>query len=295
MTTSTPLRQRLIEDLQLHGFAAKTQDAYVRAVKQLAEYYHKSPDVISEEELRQYLLYLTNEKHVSASTFTIALCGLKFFYEQTLQRTWTTLDLARPAREQKLPVVLSRAEVHQILSCLYRLPYRVCLTTIYSCGLRLREGVHLQVGDIDSARQMVHVRQGKGGQDRYVPLPEGTLGLLRQYWSTHRHPRWLFPAPTRAGVPVVAAPRPMDESGVQRAFRAAWQASGIAKAASVHTLRHSYATHLLEAGVDLRVIQAYLGHRSPQTTALYTHLTQPTEQRAIEAINRVMAELPWSS
>jgi integrase/recombinase XerD len=295
MTTSTPLRQRLIEDLQLHGFAAKTQDAYVRAVKQLAEYYHKSPDVISEEELRQYLLYLTNEKHVSASTFTIALCGLKFFYEQTLQRTWTTLDLARPAREQKLPVVLSRAEVHQILSCLYRLPYCVCLTTIYSCGLRLREGVHLQVGDIDSARQMVHVRQGKGGQDRYVPLPEGTLGLLRQYWSTHRHPRWLFPAPTRAGVPVVAAPGPMDESGVQRAFRAAWQASGIAKAASVHTLRHSYATHLLEAGVDLRVIQAYLGHRSPQTTALYTHLTQPTEQRAIEAINRVMAELPWSS
>jgi integrase/recombinase XerD len=295
MTTSTPLRQRLIEDLQLHGFAAKTQDAYVRAVKQLAEYYHKSPEVISEEELRQYLLYLTNEKHVSASTFTIALCGLKFFYEQTLQRTWTTLDLARPAREQKLPVVLSRAEVHQILSCLYRLPYCVCLTTIYSCGLRLREGVHLQVGDIDSARQMVHVRQGKGGQDRYVPLPEGTLGLLRQYWSTHRHPRWLFPAPTRAGVPVVAAPGSMDESGVQRAFRAAWQASGIAKAASVHTLRHSYATHLLEAGVDLRVIQAYLGHRSPQTTALYTHLTQPTEQRAIEAINRVMAELPWSS
>jgi len=158
------------------------------------------------------LLYRTNEKHVSASTFTIALCGLKFFYEQTLQRTWTTLDLARPAREQKLPVVLSRAEVHQILSRLHRLRYRVCLTTIYSCGLRLREGVHLQVGDIDSARQRVHVRQGKGGQDRYVPLPEGTLGLLRQYWSTHRHPRWLFPAPTRAGVPVVAATQPIDES-----------------------------------------------------------------------------------
>jgi site-specific recombinase XerD len=159
--------------------------------------------------------------------------------------------------------------------------------------LRLREGVHLQVGDIDSARQMVHVRQGKGGQDRYVPLPEGTLGLLRQYWSRHRHPVWLFPAAARAGVSGAAATQPMDESGVQRAFRAAWQASGISKAASVHTLRHSYATHLLEAGVDLRVIQAYLGHRSPQTTALYTHLTQPTEQRAIEAINRVMAELPW--
>jgi integrase/recombinase XerD len=159
--------------------------------------------------------------------------------------------------------------------------------------LRLREGVYLQVGDIDSARQMVHVRQGKGGQDRYVPLPAGTRGLLRQYWSWHRHPVWLFPAAARAGVSLATATQPMDESGVQRAFRAALHASGIAKAASVHTLRHSYATHLLEAGVDLRVIQAYLGHRSPQTTALYTHLTQPTEQRAIEAINRVMAELPW--
>ncbi len=159
--------------------------------------------------------------------------------------------------------------------------------------MRLRAGVHLQVGDIDSARQLVHVRQGKGGQDRYVPLPDGPLNLLRQYWSTPRHRVWLFPAPTRAGVPLAAATQPMDESGVQRAFRAAWQASGISKAASVHTLRHSYATHLLEAGVDLRVIQAYLGHHSLQTTALSTHLTQPTEQRALEAINRVMAELPW--
>lgn len=293
MTTSTSLRQRMLEDMQLHGFAAKTQDAYVRAVRQLAAYYHQSPDLITEEELRQYLLYLQNEKHVAASTFTIALCGLKFFYERTLQRSWHTFDLARPAPEKKLPVVLSIAEVHEILSRLHRVRYRVCLTTIYACGLRLREGVHLQVGDIDSARQLVHVRHGKGGRDRYVPLPDGTLQLLRQYWSTHRHPVWIFPAPTQAGVAPIAATQPMDESGVQRAFRAAVQASGIPKAASVHTLRHSYATHLLEAGVDLRVIQAYLGHRSPQTTALYTHLTQPTEQRAIDAINRVMADLPW--
>jgi integrase/recombinase XerD len=293
MTTSTPLRQRMLDDMQLHGFAAKTQDAYMRAVKQLAEYYRQSPDLISEEELRQYLLHLQNEKHVSASTFTIALCGLKFFYERTLHRTWSTLELARPAPEKKLPVVLSIAEVQEILSRLHRPRYRVCLTTIYACGLRLREGVSLQVGDIDSARQLLHIRQGKGGQDRYVPLPDGALQLLQQYWHLHRHPVWLFPAPTRAGVPCLAATEPMEESGVQRAFRAAWQASGISKAASVHTLRHSYATHLLEAGVDLRVIQAYLGHRSPQTTALYTHLTQPTEQRAIDAINRVMAGLPW--
>lgn len=293
MTTSTSLRQRMLEDMQLHGYAAKTQDAYVRAVKQLAAYYHKSPDVISEDELRQYLLYLHNEKCVSASTFTIALCGLKFFYEQTLQRTWHTFDLARPVPEKKLPVVLSINEVHEILSRLHRQRYRVCLTTIYACGLRLREGVSLQVGDIDSGRQLLHIRHGKGGRDRYVPLPEGALQLLRQYWHLHRHPVWLFPAPTRAGVPLSAATESMDESGVQRAFHAAVQASGIAKAASVHTLRHSYATHLLEAGVDLRVIQAYLGHRSPQTTALYTHLTRPTEQRALEAINRVMADVPW--
>lgn len=278
----TPLRQRMIQDMQLHGLAAKTQDAYLRAVKQLAEHYHKSPDLITEDELRQYFLYLKTEKHASPSTFTIALCGLKFFYQHTLQRTWATLDLARPAREKKLPVVLSIAEVRLILGCLRRPHDRVCLTTIYSCGLRLQEGVHLQVADIDSERMMLHVRHGKGGKDRYVPLPDSTLALLRHYWSTHRHPLWLFPAPTRAA-------QPMDVSGVQRAFRAALQESGVHKAASVHTLRHSYATHLLEAGVNLRLIQAYLGHSSFQTTTLYTHLTRETEAPATEAINRVMA------
>jgi len=287
----TPLRQRLIEDMQLHGLAAKTQDAYVRAVKQLAEHYHKSPDLITEDELRQYFLYLKTEKHASSSTFSIALCGLKFFYEHTLRREWATLDLARPAREKKLPVVLSIAEVRLILGCLRRPHYRVCLTTIYSCGLRLQEGVQLQVADIDSERKMLHVRHGKGGKDRYVPLPDSTLVLLRHYWSTHRHPLWLFPAPTRAGVPLSSATQPMDVSGVQRAFRAALQESGVHKAASVHTLRHSYATHLLEAGVSLRLIQAYLGHSSFQTTTLYTHLTRETEAPAAEAINRVMA--PW--
>jgi site-specific recombinase XerD len=165
------------------------------------------------------------------------------------------------------------------------------LTTIYSCGLRLLEGVHLQVTDIDSERRMLHIRQGKGDKDRYVPLPEGTLKLLRQYWSTHRHPVWLFPAPTRAGVPMSSATQPMDESGVQRAFKAALQESGVQKAASVHTLRHSYATHLLEAGVNLRLIQVYLGHSSLQTTTRYTHLTREVEAIATDAINRVMQPL----
>ena len=167
----------------------------------------------------------------------------------------------------------------------------MCLTTIYSCGLRLREGVSLQVTDIDGERKMLHVRQGKGNKDRYVPLPDNTLIVLRHYWSTHRHPVWLFPAPTRAGVPPSSATRPMDESGVQRAFKAALQESGVQKDASVHTLRHSYATHLLEAGVNLRLIQAYLGHSSPKTTALYTHLTREANALATDAINRVMAPL----
>ena len=289
----TPLRQRMVEDMQLRGLSKKTQESYVRAVRQLAEHYGKPPDRISEEELRQYFLYLRNDKHASSSAFTIALCGIKFFYQQTLRREWTTFDLVRPAREKKLPVVLSTDEVRRVLGRLRRPRYRVCLTTIYCCGLRLQEGVHLQVRDIDGDRMVVHVRHGKGAKDRYVPLPEWTLKMLRQHWSTHRHPVWLFPAPIRAAAPPSAAIGPMSVSGVQRAFKAALQESGIQKPATVHTLRHSYATHLLEAGVNLRLIQAYLGHSSPKTTAIYTHLTRKTEDLAAEAINRVMGDLRW--
>lgn len=289
----TPLRQRMIEDMQLRGLSEKTQESYVRAVRQLAEYYAKPPDQISEEELRQYLLQLHNVRHVSASSFTIALCGIKFCFEHTLGREWAILELARPPREKKLPVVFSVAEVRQVLGCLRQERYRVCLATIYACGLRLQEGVRLQVGDIDRDRLMVHVRQGKGGQDRYVPLPVATAQLLQQWWNRHRHSVWLFPAPTAIGVPPATANTPMCVSSVQRAFQAALAESGVPKKASVHTLRHSYATHLLEAGVNLRIIQVYLGHRSPQTTAIYTHLTHKAEDLAVAAINQVMRDLPW--
>jgi integrase/recombinase XerD len=283
-----PLRQRMLDDMQLRGLAPKTQEAYATAVRQLADYYGKSPDQISEEELRNYFLYLKNEKQVSRSTCTQALCGIKFFYEQTLGREWRAFALIRPGKEKKLPVVLAVGEVRQILNCLEKLAYRACLGVIYGCGLRLQEGLKLQTSDVDSQRMCLHIRHGKGGKDRYVPLPESVLPLLRAYWLTHRHPILLFPGRSTAKT----AAKSMDASGVQRAFKAALQTSGVQKAATVHTLRHSWATHLLEAGVNLRLIQLWLGHNSLQTTAIYTHLTRPAEETAMVAINQLMADLP---
>ena len=287
----TELRKRMIECLQLRGLSERTQESYVRAVRQLAEHYHKSPDLITEEELRQYFLYIKNVKHYSRSTATIALCGIKFFFERTLEKDWTTFSLVRPAPEKKLPVILSREEVRQILECIKLPRYRVCLATIYSCGLRLQEGTQLRVTDIDSARMMIHVRHGKGAKDRYVPLPERTLTLLRQYWTTHRNPLLLFPSPGHGEVPLATSTEALHRSSVQDAFRAALKASGHHKRASVHTLRHSWATHLLEAGVNLRLIQEWLGHSSPATTSLYTHLTVKAEQLGAAAINQLMSDL----
>jgi integrase/recombinase XerD len=287
----TELRKRMIECLQLRGLSERTQDMYVRAVRQLAEHYRKSPDVITEEELRQYFLYIKNIKHYSRSASTIALCGIKFFFEHTLNRDWTTLSFVRAPREQKLPVILSLEEVRRLLGCV-RLPrYRVCLSTIYACGLRLQEGTHLHVRDIDSSRMLIHVRHGKGGKDRYVPLPDRTLALLRQYWVTHRNPVLIFPAPGRGGISQSTTTNPMPRSSVQGAFREALTDSGIHKHASVHTLRHSWATHLLEAGLNLRLIQVYLGHNSPTTTSVYTHLTARAEHLGAETINRLMGDL----
>jgi integrase len=281
----TTLRQKMIEDMQLHGFAERTQKSYMQVVRQLAEYYGKPPDQINEEELRQYFLYLKNVKKVSRSTITLALCGIKFFYERTLQRQWAVLALIRPRREKKLPLVLSLDEVRQILARVRHWRYRVCLSTIFACGLRLQEGLHLQISHIDGGRQMLHVCHGKGGKERYVPLPQPILEMLRQYWATHRDPVWIFPSMHQT------VKGPMDASGLQRAFHAALLDSGIHKPATVHTLRHSYATYLLEAGLNLRLIQAYLGHASPNTTAIYTHLTQPSEDLAIQAVNRIVAGL----
>jgi integrase/recombinase XerD len=288
----TELRQRMIEDMQLRGFAARTQAAYLSAVCQLVRHYHKAPDRISEEELRHYFLYLVNVKKLAPASITIALCGVKFLFQQTLKREWPTLDLVRPRREKKLPVVLSRAEVRRILQEVRVPTYRACLTTMYACGLRLTEGRCLQVCDVDSDRMLLHIH-GKAGKDRYVPLPVEILQTLRQLWKTHRSPRWVFPRPRHGHI----RHRPGEEGepagveAVQACFRRALHRTGIVKKAHVHTLRHSYATHLLEDGLNLRIIQELLGHRSPATTAIYTHLTAEIRGEAVLAINELMRDL----
>jgi site-specific recombinase XerD len=200
----------MLEDMQLWGLSARTQGCYIAAVRQLAEHYHRSPDQLTEEDLRQYFLYLAAEKRVARTTATIALCGIRFFFTHTLQRDWTTLRFVRPTPEHKLPVVLSRDKVRRVLEAI-RIPvYRACLTTIYGCGLRLLEGARLQAERVDSARMVLHIH-GKGKQGGYVPLPIPLLAMLRAYWRTHRSPTWLFPALTRHGLArpdlVRAAPR----------------------------------------------------------------------------------------
>ena len=287
----TPLRQKMIEDMQLRGLADRTQESYLLAVRQLARHYKKSPDQINEEELREYFLFLKNDRHASRSTCTINLCGIKFFFQHTLGREWKFFELVRPPKEKKLPVVLSRDEVRRILGCVHLQHYRVCLTMIYTCGLRLREGARLQVKDIDSDRRLIHVRCGKGGKDRYVPLPEEALKMLRQHWLTHHNPVWLFPARRFPSQALERSSQPMEGTGLERAFRAALLESGVSKQATVHSLRHSYATHLLEAGINLRIIQSYLGHASPTTTAIYTHLTSVSEMQTSATINELVAGL----
>lgn len=281
----------MTEDLQLKGYSERTQQMYVRAVRQLAEHYNKSPDKITEEDLRDYFLYGKNIKKWSRTTSTIALCGIKFFYENTMKRDWTTLTFVRAKREKKLPVILSKEEVRTILRNVKLLRYRVCLTTIYSCGLRLQEGTHLQVKDIDSARGLIHVHCGKGAKDRYVPLPNRTLQLLRQHWKSHHNPVLLFPATGRGGNLMPTNTNPMPKASVQIAFKDALKLSAIHKRASVHTLRHSYATHLLEEGINLRLIQIWLGHNTPTTTSVYTHLTVKAKAIASQSINELMKDL----
>lgn len=277
------IRQRMIEDMQLHGYSAKTQEAYVGAVRGLAKYYKRSPENITQEEVRAYFLWLVKERGVARSTLTIHLSGIKFFFEKTLKREWVVFNLVRPQKRKKLPVVLSSEETRHLLS-LVRMPKsRMALTVIYACGLRLNEGLHLKVQDIDYQRMLIWIRNGKGGKDRYVPLPERLLTLLRAYWKLHKPSSYLFFGKEKNTA--------ISDNSLQHTFKAALRESDIRKAASIHTLRHSFATHLLERGVDLRVIQELLGHKSPQTTAIYTHLTDKSFHTLTATLNSLLADL----
>jgi len=279
----------MIEEMQLQGYAESTIEGYVHAVAQLARHYRRSPDKLDEDEVRRYLLHLTLEKKIARGSFSVVLGGLRFFYHKALSRDWKSLYVAKPRSEKRLPVVLSRGEVWRILDEVRIDVYRVCLTTIYACGLRLMEGACLQIPDVDSARGVLHVR-GKRRKEREVPLPNDSLQMLRDHWRTHRSPTWLFPAATRHGTQYSVAHDcgPITRDSLQSAFRHAVKRTGLNKRAHVHTLRHSYATHLLEDGVNLRLIQEYLGHSSPRTTAIYTHLTREIRDAARDPINRLM-------
>jgi integrase/recombinase XerD len=288
----TALRQRMREDMQLRGLAARTQESYLAAVRQLAIHYGRSPDQLSEDDLRQYFLYLRNKKQVAPNTAHVALNAIRFLYVQTLQRPWPLGDLMRLPKARHLPVVLTPDEVASVLAQIRRPAYRVCLSIIYACGLRLLEGVQLQVPQIDSARMLLRIQGGKGNKDRYVPLPPRALMRLRDHWRTHRNPVWLFPSPGPAHDQQASATMPMNARSVQKAFHEALVTSGLSKPASVHTLRHSWATHLLESGVNVRLIQVWMGHTSLTTTAIYTHCTRKAEHLATDALDALTAALP---
>ncbi|MBM3299531.1 MAG: site-specific integrase [Deltaproteobacteria bacterium] len=283
---------KTIQALQLNGKGERTQQAYARSVRMLTQFYGKSPDLITEQELQDYFLHRKNVGHWSPNTMRICYCGIRFFFEHVLQRNWHILDILRAQTERRLPAVLSREEVRSILTHVNTFQNYAYLSTVYSCGLRLHEGLHLEVSDIDSTRMMIHVHRGKGAKDRYVPFPQSTLTLLRRYWRTHRHPQLLFPALGRNGNGAKEAQFPMAKSSVQGAFRRAKVAAKVQKkGVSVHTLRHSYATHLLEAGVNLHVIQRYMGHAQIETTMVYLHLTPKGQEDARQLINQVMEGL----
>ena len=270
----------------------RTEAAYYACVRQLSEFYGRSPELLSPEDIRQYCIHLKSHKKVARQTSTQAICAIKLFWEKTLHRDWPhELELARANPQFKLPVVLSASEVRRILGAVPALDHRVGLITIYSCGLRLGEGLRLEVPDIDSERMLLHIRAGKGNQDRYVPLPQRTLLLLRQQWKSHRHPVLLFPAKGHSGRGARSATEPMSRTTLQRAFRLALKASAVTKQAHIHTLRHSYATPLLEQGENLRQIQVNLGHKSPVVTAVYTHLTSLCKTQHQKRLDEFMGNL----
>jgi integrase/recombinase XerD len=286
MVTIDTWQARMSEDMRLRDFRPRTQEGYMAAARQFIEWIKRGPETATDKDVRAYFLYLREEKQLAPSTINVALHALRFFFIHTLQRDWQVFDVLRVHKPRMLPVVLSPSEVRLVLSGVRHPVRRMALATIYALGLRLNEGLSLETGHIDSARRMVWVRDGKGARDRGVPLPRPLLDRLRRYWKAERPTsatKYLFvPSGGKA---------PLHETTLQKTFLAARTDARLDKEATIHTLRHSYATHLLEAGISLRTIQQVLGHKSLRTTELYMHVTQPGAERLQETLDRLMVDL----
>ncbi len=282
----TPLRKRFSEDLKLAGYSERTQQAYIYSVSKLSQYFGKSPADISNEELRRFVLY--HKEKYAANTTTMAFCAIKLLFEVTLQRPMPMFKITRTKKKNKLPVVLSRQEVKKLLGMVHVLRYKALFRLIYSCGLRLQEALNIKVWHIDADRMTVHIVDGKGGTDRYVPLPYSTLEILRAHYKMHRNKTLVFPAPGQGQKQEPVSTIPIPQGSVWDVFKKVVDGCKLNKETHPHTLRHSYATHLLEDGVDIRVISAYLGHKSLETTMIYTHLTPLVKKGVYEKINALM-------
>jgi len=277
----TALRQRMIQDMQIRNLSPRTIECYTYHVSCFAKHFGRSPDELGPEQVRAYQVYLVQEKKASWSSFNQAVCALRFLYGTTLGQPWPVVQIPFAQKPKTLPVVLGPEEVQRLLPCIRPLKPRVLLTTIYAAGLRLEEATHLKVSDIDSARMLLRVACGKGAKERLVPLSPRLLLELREYWKAVRPSEWLFPGG--------AWDRPIAPTTVQKSCKRAARAAGIGKHVTPHTLRHSYATGLLEAGVDLLTISRLLGHRSFSTTLIYLHVRRPRMESMVSPLDL----LPW--
>ncbi len=293
MDTSENWYKQFTDKLELTGVSSRTQYAYARAVKQLQDHYNKDPVEITEKEVQDYLLYRKNGSKWASSTLKVALCGIRYYYQMMLKVNWELFRIAKFATEKKLPTVLSIEEVDKLLRCVTPFNNYVYLVLVYTCGLRLNEALNIEVSDINRYNMTLHIHRGKGAKDRYVPLPHSTLNLLERYWLTHKNPKLIFPRTqtNKDGIPVNGfATETINKTAGQYAMRMALKRAKInKKSVSVHTLRHCYATHLLESGVNLRYIQIYLGHSTLVSTLVYLHLTAAGNKDAFGIIDNLMS------
>ncbi len=264
----TPLRHRMLEDMGIRNLAENTQQSYIQQVSGYAKHFHCSPEQLGPEQVRAYQVYLLEDRKLAAASLGVTAAALRFVYKVTLKRVWAPEDIPMPKRAFKLPIVLSPEEVLHFLACVDSRKHRTILTTAYAAGLRVSEATQLKVTDIDSQRMVLRVDQGKGGKDRYVMLSLRLLEELRAYWKITRPATWLFPGDIPG--------RPITPAAVEHACQKAHRAAGIAKPITPHSLRHAFATHLLESGTDLRRIQLLLGHRSLATTSRYLKIATST-------------------